>query len=340
MNQQPSPPPNQQPSPPPNQQPDQRSVIILWTVITLIAATLVLGIFAIVNPQDVVSPRILSTLTFVGLLLSIYQVASKKLIAQARLTLKTGLLVIMSLLLIASLAWNINQFQKSNKVSPTAPTRTMIPTQKDTPPPLPALVQKNFQSGANTVSDVKFASTVTAGNLIIVAITQWEGVVTDVTDNLGNSYIPVKATQHANEAHDYVELYYAKQVASGATTVIVRFSLNGDENIGIYEYSGLDTLSPLDQVVSNTGEGNTPDGGALHSTTNNEIYFVVGVDDDGNNSSPVAGNGYTLEDHQNDSSNERFYSEYCLCTHESSQTNFSIAIPSYWAVIGASFKPA
>ena len=103
----------------------------------------------------------------------------------------------------------------------------------------------------------------------------------------------------------------------------------------------LDTTSPLDQVVSNADFGNTPNGGTLNTTKENELYFAVGVDDNGNNSAPSAGSGYTLEDHQDDSTNhERFYSEDRISAHGSHQTNFSIAAGSDWAVIGASFKPA
>jgi glucose/arabinose dehydrogenase len=185
-----------------------------------------------------------------------------------------------------------------------------------------------------------FPSSVTTGDLIIVAITQFEGSVSSVRDHQSNTYTQVTAAQHANTSYNYAQLYYAKNVTGGTTTVTVTFSISAD-NVGIYEYSGLDTTSPLDQVVSNVGVANTPNGGTLNTTKDNELYFAVGVDDNGNNSSPSAGSGYTLEDHQDDTlHHERFYSEDRISAHGSYQTNFSIAAPSDWAVIGASFKPA
>jgi len=201
----------------------------------------------------------------------------------------------------------------------------------------PSLVQKNFQTSSNTAT---FSSDVTSGNLILVAITQWNSTVSSVTDNKGNTYTAVTSAQHANTATDYTQLYYAKNVAAGATTVTVTFS-SGVGNIGIYEYSGLSTTSPLDQVTSNTGASTTPNGGTLTTTPDNELYFAVGADDNGNNSTPTAGGGYTVENHQDDSANhERFYTEDRVSAHGSYSTDFTIGASSDWAVIGASFKPS
>jgi hypothetical protein len=228
--------------------------------------------------------------------------------------------------------------------SPEA-NQTSIPSPTATTPPAPALVQKNFyvQSSDTITNTVSFPSSVTAGNLIIVAITHFLGVVSSVEDNQGNIYTQVTAPQHANASKDYVELYYAKNVKGGATTITVTFSVLGGD-VGIYEYAGLNKTSPLDQVVSNAGSGQSPNGGTLSATTDNELYFVVGVDDNGDNIAPSAGNGYTLEDLEDDSTHhERFYSEDRISAHGSYQTNFSISSqssPTVWAVIGASFKPA
>ncbi len=206
---------------------------------------------------------------------------------------------------------------------------------------IPALVQKNFQSQHTSSNALAFTSNVTAGNTILVAITQWNTTVSSVTDNRGNTYTAVTPARHANTSTDYAELYYAKNVAGGATTVTVAFSGTADTNVGIYEYSGLDPISPLEQLASNTGFGSAPNGGTVTTATDNELYFAVGVDDNGNNVAPTAGSGYTLENHQDDStSHERFYSEDRISAHGSYSTNFTIGTSSNWAVIGASFKPA
>lgn len=228
--------------------------------------------------------------------------------------------------------------------SPVA-SQTSIPSPTATTSPAPALMQKNFyvQSSDTRTNTVSFPSSVMAGNLIIVAITHFIGAVSSVTDNQGNTYTQATASQHANASKDYVELYYAKNVRGGATTITVTFSVLGGD-VGIYEYAGLNTTSPLDQVASNTGSGTSPDGGILSTTSDNELYFVVGVDDNGDNIDPSAGSGYTLENHEDDSTHhERFYSEDRISAHGSYQTNFLISSqssPTVWAVIGASFKSA
>jgi len=208
-------------------------------------------------------------------------------------------------------------------------------------PSVPTLVQKNFQvkQGTNT-NAVTFSSNVTIGNFILVAITQWSGSVSSITDNKGNTYTPVTTAQHADPSSDYVQLYYAKNVAGGSVTITAALSGTTDNNVGIYEYAGLDAVAPLDKITAATGTGSTPNGGTLTTTTNNELYFAVGVDDNGGNSAQTAGSGYSLRDHQDDSAtHERFYSEDRVSAQGSYQSNFTLGAGSSWAVVGASFKP-
>jgi RHS repeat-associated protein len=208
------------------------------------------------------------------------------------------------------------------------------------PSPTPALVQKNFQSINASSNSVSFSSNVTSGNTIVVGITQYTATLSTVTDNKGNTYTPVHAALQPGTS-DYVELYYAKNVTGGPVTVTASFSSAHASSVGIYEYSGLDKNTPLDQVTANTGSGTAPNGGTLTTTVDNEVYFAVGFDDYGNNAAPTAGSGYTLENHQDDiNTHERFYSEDKVAAHGSYSTNFSIAAASDWGVIGVTFKPA
>jgi hypothetical protein len=241
-------------------------------------------------------------------------------------------------------------FKSSTSVPCCTPTATATVTLTSTPTPIPppALVNHNFNgeytnSPLNTVA---FPKSAVAGDLIIVAITQYQGTVSSVSDSENNMYTRV-AVQNANSDpnNDYVELYYAKNVKGGATTVTVTFSAAGDTNVGIYEFAHLDTLSPLDLVAKNTGSGNAPNGGTLSTSNDNDLYFAVGVDDD-NSTSPEkttpasAGSGYILVDNADDPNTEKFYAEYRISPHGVYQTNFSIQLQSEWAVVGASFKQA
>ncbi len=337
-----------------NQPPNVWSSFLVWIGVVLFALAIILAIFAFFTKQDIVISFISFLLTLFGVLVSIQPIL-RNIFSQVRRTIKTGLVMLSIALLIISLTLNFYQFThaRASVASPTPVSKsstitplvlgTLTPT--NAPPSVPTLVQKDFhiQSQDTTSSTVSLPSSATTGDLIIVAITQYKGEVSSVMDNQGNSYIQVTSAQHANSSSDYVQMYYAKNVTGGATTVIVTFSISGG-NLGIYEYSGINTTSPLDQVVTNSGSGDTPNGGTLNTTNDNELYFVVGVDDNGDNIAPSAGNGYTLENHEDDSSkHERFYSEYRISAHGSYQTDFSISSrlsPTVWAIIGASFKPA
>lgn len=345
---------NQQQSPTSNQPPNSWSSFLIWVGVILFTVAIILAILAFFTNQDILISFISFLLTLFGVIVSIKPIL-RNIFSQVRRTIKTGLVILSIALLIISITLNFYQFihpqASATSLTPVPESLTTTPlvhrtlTSTNTPPSVPTLVQKEFhiQNQDTTSSAVSLPSSVTTGDLIIVAITQFKGAVLSVMDNQGNSYIQVTSAQHANSASDYVQLYYAKNATGGATTLIVTFSISGG-NLGIYEYSGINTTSPLDQVVSNTGTGVTPDGGTLNTTNDNELYFVVGVDDNGDNIAPSAGNGYTLEDHEDDSSNhERFYSEDRISAHGSYQTDFSISSrssPTVWAIIGAAFKPA
>jgi hypothetical protein len=101
----------------------------------------------------------------------------------------------------------------------------------------------------------------------------------------------------------------------------------------------MNTTSPFDQIVSATGNNTAPNGGTITTSTGQRLFFVVGVDDWGNNAAPTVGSGYSLQDHQDDAdSHERFYTEARISSSGSYITNFTIGATSKWAVIGASFK--
>ncbi len=204
------------------------------------------------------------------------------------------------------------------------------------------LVQQNFLSQGGPSKSVSFPANVTAGNLIVVPVSWYQGTITRIYDNRGNTYNPVTSIRCAyNGTNDCVQLYYVKNAIPGQTTVTVTFSDYTDSNIGIYEYSGYDTYAPLDKVAGATGYSTTPNGGTLTTSINNELYFAVGVDNWGNGTGITPGSGYTLRHSTLDyANNERFYSEDRISPAGSYQSNFTIGGGSSWAAIGASFKPA
>ena len=216
-----------------------------------------------------------------------------------------------------------------------------------TPIPAPSLVQRSFQrtdDSYNTNSQ-SFSQGVLSGDVIVVAITQFQWIITGLSDSQSDSYELV-STQLANTApdNDYAELFYAKNVKGGATVVSVMFSENTDANVGIYEFSHLNNQSPFDKRAAVSDSGNIPNGGLITTTQNREVLFVVGVDDNDTDAAghivpPTAGSGYTLLDHTDDNNNERFYDEYRVVSPGAYQTDFKIASnDADWGVIGVSFK--
>jgi len=141
-----------------------------------------------------------------------------------------------------------------------------------------AFVQSNSatpQSPQTTVT-VTYTAAQTLGNLNVVVV-GWNdttSTVSSVTDSLGNAYVlaagPIVQSGTASQA-----IYYGKNIsaaAAGANSVIVTFSLAASfPDIRIAEYSGLDTVSPLD--VSAGTQGTTT------STSNSGSVTTSGAND-------------------------------------------------------------
>ncbi|HLV97264.1 MAG TPA: hypothetical protein VKT82_01185 [Ktedonobacterales bacterium] len=246
-----------------------------------------------------------------------------------------------------------------------APTPTVaMSTDTLTPgPSSPLLVQSNFGTSTDSTNAVQFGQPVRKGDLILVAITQFERQVTNLKDNQGDGYQKIGGTfANPDEGQDYVELYYFQNVAGGsATTVTVTFSGfkdpdGGGTNVGIYEYAGLSATSPRDDADTNTSNDQATKtlkaGKQLTASEGNEICFAVGVDSGPQDNNPYsdsisAGQDYTLlypatsDQQQGDDakSAERFYTEAALVQQGGCIPNFSIAYPSTWAIVSVALKP-
>jgi len=73
-------------------------------------------------------------------------------------------------------------------------------------------------------------------------------------------------------------IYYAKSIAAGSNTVTVTFSQAAAfVDIRVLEYSGLDTVNPLDKTAGAVGSGTTASSGAATTTAANELIFGAGM---------------------------------------------------------------
>lgn len=205
-------------------------------------------------------------------------------------------------------------------------------------------------SSANAAS---FASTPTAGDLVVVCLTFFGGgsdLFSSIGDNqVGNTYTQVGVPLKTSTNNDYLRMYYAKNVAAtGTFTVTAHYTGtpgSGDTMLAIYDVKGADTTNPFDKTASSTASASSAvSPGAITPAANGEYVFSCGVDDNGNNATPTAntGAGYALQDHQDDSTNhERIYTESLIQgTAGATTASFTIGANSNWAVRVAAFTAA
>jgi len=139
-------------------------------------------------------------------------------------------------------------------------------------------VQRNFadpQTPQTTVT-VAFTGAQTAGdlNVVVVGWNDSTASVSSVTDTKGNSYVvavgPTVQTGVATQA-----IYYAENIAgaaAGGNTVTVTFTVAAVyPDIRIAEYSGVDTVNPLDVGVGAQGNSATSNSGTVSTTNANDL---------------------------------------------------------------------
>ena len=154
---------------------------------------------------------------------------------------------------------------------PTLPAHvTQLPTNI-------SLVQSNAAEGTGTSTVVaSFNSNNTAGNLIIVAVRISSLTTTvGIADTQTNTYSSAISQPQATNTHQ-IQIFYAANVKAGANTVTATYSASDNHPwMAIYEYSGLTTISPLDQVAGAQGSNATPNSGLTPSTiASNELVFA------------------------------------------------------------------
>ena len=143
---------------------------------------------------------------------------------------------------------------------------------KALPPPAGFVQCNSATPGAlqGTVT-VTFTAAQAAGdlNVVFAAWTDSVTTVSAVTDSAGNVYVPGLApTTLAGTATEVA--YYAKNIvaaAAGSNTVTIRFNgMAPSPDVRIAEYSGLDTVNPLDVAAGMAGIGTLATSGSLLTT--------------------------------------------------------------------------
>lgn len=116
----------------------------------------------------------------------------------------------------------------------------------------------------------------TAGNLNVVII-GWDDATTtvqSVTDSAGNTYtLAFNPTVGIGISQ---AIYYAKNInAAVSNTVTVTFNAPAQSpDVRILEYSGLDTVTPLDTGAGNSGTGTALDSGPITTSTAGDLVIA------------------------------------------------------------------
>lgn len=153
--------------------------------------------------------------------------------------------------------------------------------------------------GGTTTSYALPATSLTAGNLIVVCINGQppdvnSDYVTSIADTAGNTYTRISGK--ANGSSDArMEVWYAKNVAGNASN-IVTFTLG--VSIAYYsgcsvQYSGLDTSAPLDATATGNGSGTSVTSGSFTTIVADEVLVACAAVFNGGAGAWTAGTGYT-----------------------------------------------
>jgi hypothetical protein len=127
-----------------------------------------------------------------------------------------------------------------------------------------------------------------AGHLIVIAWGSNNGggasTISSITDNAsggGNVYVQAPGARSVETTTNYnMDLWYAKNSQSGATTMTVTPSPSGTSGAAvIWEFSGVDTVSPLDQTAARNSQAATtsPAGAPVTITSPNEVIVDVAI---------------------------------------------------------------
>jgi hypothetical protein len=159
-------------------------------------------------------------------------------------------------------------------------------------------VQSNYADPqtSNTSVSIPYTAAQTAGDLNVVVVGWCDSTsqVSSVMDTNGNAYtLAVGPTVQPGFMSQ--SIYYLKNIAGAAAngnTVTVTFNAAvAFPDIRILEYSGADTNSPLDVVMSGTGTSSPTNSGS--ATTTNAHDLILGASMVWT-SNTAAGPGYTL----------------------------------------------
>jgi hypothetical protein len=117
------------------------------------------------------------------------------------------------------------------------------------------------------------------GNLVVVSWSSTWGTtptISGVTDNVGNAYTEAGNARAVLTANDMVDFWYARNSKAGATSLTITPNPAGTSGAAvIWEFSNVDTVSPLDQtsVLNSQAATATPSGASVTTSTSSQVVI-------------------------------------------------------------------
>lgn len=185
-------------------------------------------------------------------------------------------------------------------------------------------VQKKQASGTSATFD----SSVTSGNLIVVAVRKDStGVCATPTDNKSNTYLPSVDRDYHADAN--LSEFYAYNVTGGSSFQV---TCSDAEEIHIVEYDGIITTDPLDKTAEADGFQITTS--STTATLSQADELVTGSTTDQGGGVFAAGSGYT----GNDGAGARMMTEYKVVADTTAVEALFTGMGNTGAILCATYK--
>lgn len=202
---------------------------------------------------------------------------------------------------------------------------------------------KKVVTGVNNTT-LAYSSSVTAGNFLAVTHAHWEAnsrTITTPTDTLSHTYVGMTAEQNSGVSV-HLRSFYVANCSGGANTVTFDISTTdtGDLTVVVAEFSGVVTVSPLDQTNVGAGTGTAVATSATATTAQADELLWGGLAYEGNDTTILETTGYSIvQENEGGSTNMPIGTEYKVVAATGAYTaNWTLGLSRTWIAHIATFK--
>ena len=173
----------------------------------------------------------------------------------------------------------------------TATSATISITVSNTSKPIASVqIAAKASPAASSTLSLSFPANTTSGNLILVSFDfDSNATLSSVSDSQGNLLTEV-GSQLTSPGGARSRVYFAKNIKGGPDTVTVNLSANSAWiEVYVSEYSGVDTVNPIDGQAGASGSSTSVSSGNATTTVANDVIYSFCLAD----SACTVGSGFT-----------------------------------------------